>query len=418
MHKENKKCRICGNDELVTILDLGIQAMTGIFPKNKEEAMCAESLELVKCAEDREFNHCGLVQLKHSYDAISMYGQNYGYRSGLNGSMVDHLKDKVRKILGIISLGSGDMVIDIGSNDATLLKAYPENGLVLVGIDPAGAKFRKYYSAGIELIPDLFNVESIKSNFGNKKAKVITSIAMFYDLESPLDFMRQVYSILDDDGIWIFEQSYMPTMLDMNSYDTICHEHLEYYRLKQIKWMTDKVGFKIIDIEFNDVNGGSISITVAKSQSRYCERSNMVEDILREETVKGLDKLEPYADFKKRILIHRDQLCDLINMLKSQGKKIIGYGASTKGNVILQFCRLTDKEITYIAEVNEDKFGSYTPGTYIPIIDERQARTMNPDYFIVFPWHFKSNIIAKEQAYLKAGGKLLFPLPRIEVVER
>jgi len=416
--KERRECRICGNDELAAILDLGVQAMTGIFPRNRQEAVCAEPLELVKCVEDKEGGHCGLVQLKHSYDPGVMYGQNYGYRSGLNKSMADHLKDKVKKILEIVPLSPGDMVIDIGSNDATLLKAYPENGLVLVGVDPTGAKFKKYYPAHIELIPDFFNAESIKNNFGGRKAMVITSMAMFYDLESPLDFMKQVHSILDDDGIWVFEQSYMPAMLDMNSYDTICHEHLEYYRLKQIKWMTDRTGFKIIDVEFNDINGGSFSITAAKSRSGYREKPGMIGNILKEERARGLDGLRPYADFKKRVFKHRDELRSLINMLKGKGKNIIGYGASTKGNVILQFCALTDKDISCIAEVNEDKIGCYTPGTYIPIIDEKEARAMNPDCFFVLPWHFKSGILAKEEAYLKAGGKLLFPLPQIEVVER
>ena len=417
MLKEIKKCRICGNDELASILDLGVQAMTGIFPKDREEAISAEPLELVKCVEDKECGHCGLVQLKHSYDAGVMYGQNYGYHSGLNRSMVGHLKDKVRKILATVPLGPGDMVIDIGSNDATLLKAYPENGLVLVGIDPTGIKFKKYYPKHIELIPDFFDAEVIKKNFGNRKAMVITSIAMFYDLESPLDFMRQVHSILDDNGIWVFEQSYMPAMLDMNSYDTVCHEHSEYYRLKQIKWMAGRAGFKIMDVEFNDVNGGSFSITAAKSRSGYRERSDITENILREETAKGLDGLKPYEDFNKRVFKHRDELRGMINMLKGKGKKIIGYGASTKGNVILQFCSLTDKDIPCIAEVNEDKFGCYTPGTYIPIIDEKKARAMAPDCFFVLPWHFKSNILAKERTYLKSGGKLLFPLPRIEVIE-
>lgn len=416
--KELRRCRICGNDELAPILDLGMQAMTGFFPQDRKEAICVEPLELVKCVEDKGRGHCGLVQLKHSCDAGAMYGQNYGYRSSLNESMVDHLKDKVKKILGIVSLGPGDMVIDIGSNDATLLKTYPENGLLLIGVDPSGIKFKKYYPSNIELIPDFFNAESIKKNFGNRKAMVITSIAMFYDLESPIDFMKQVHSVLDDEGIWVFEQSYMPTMLDMDSYDTVCHEHLEYYRLKQIKWMADRARFKIIDVEFNDINGGSFSITAAKSKSSYHERSDIIGNLLKEESARGLGGLRPYEDFNKRVFKHRDELRGLINMLKSKGRNIIGYGASTKGNVILQFCALTCNDISCIAEVNEDKIGCYTPGTHIPIIDEKEARAMNPDYFFVLPWHFKSSISAKEKAYLKAGGKLLFPLPRIEVIEK
>lgn len=417
MYKENKRCRICGNDELAPVLNLGTQAMTGIFPENRECPIGSGPLELVKCIEDKEGKHCGLVQLRHSYDREEMYGEGYGYRSGLNNSMVEHLNEIAKKIAATASLGREDMIIDIGSNDSTLLRAYPDTGLLLVGIDPTGNKFKKYYPSHIKLIPDFFSAERIKISFGNKKAKVITSIAMFYDLAAPLDFMEQVHDVLSDDGIWVFEQSYMPMMLDMNSYDTVCHEHLEYYRMKQIKWMTDKIGFKIIDVEFNEINGGSFSVTVAKKRSGYCEKTDAVNKILRDEDAGGLGSLKLYADFKKRVFKHRDELCGLIRTLKCKNKKVIGYGASTKGNVILQFCGLTDKDIYCIAEVNENKFGCYTPGTYIPIISEKKARALKPDYFLVLPWHFKANIVAREQDFLKAGGRLLFPMPMPEIVE-
>ena len=416
MHRENKSCRICGNDRLTSVLNLGTQAMTGVFPKNRDDTIVFGPLELVKCMEDKGRDCCGLVQLRHSYNAGDMYGQNYGYRSGLNNSMVAHLGDKVSKILKTTSLSSGDMVIDIGSNDGTLLRAYPDIGLMLVGVDPTGNKFKSYYPAHAKLIPDFFSARIVEKNFGLEKAKVITSIAMFYDLESPLDFMRDVYDVLADDGIWVFEQSYMPTMLDMNSYDTVCHEHQEYYGFKQIKWMTDRVGFKIIDIEFNDINGGSIAVTAAKKHSGYREHAGLAEKILKEEDARGMGDLKAYADFKERVFKSRDELRELVQTLRSKGKKVVGYGASTKGNVILQFCGLTDKDICCIAEVNEDKFGCFTPGTHIPIVSEEEAKIMQPDYFLVLPWHFKSNIITRERDYLKSGGKLILPIPRVEVV--
>lgn len=417
MYRQIRKCRICGNDELVQILDLGKQALTGVFPKTRDEVVESGPLELVKCVEDKAGARCGLVQLKHSFDASEMYGENYGYRSGLNNSMVKHLNSKVRGILDIVSLNAGDMVIDVGSNDGTLLRAYPDLSLTLVGIDPTLEKFKKYYPANAHLIPDFFGSAVVKKNFGNKPAKVITSIAMFYDLESPMDFVKEVCEVLADDGVWVFEQSYMPTMLATNSYDTICHEHLEYYRLKQIKWMLDKAGMKIIGIEFNDINGGSISITAAKKSSGYREKLDLIEKTMRKEDAAGMGGLKPYADFRDRVFKHRDELCSLIRALRSKDKRIVGYGASTKGNVTLQFCNLTEKEICCIAEVNENKFGCYTPGTLIPIISEEEARRTKPDYFLVLPWHFKTNIVAKEQGYLRSGGKLLFPMPHPEIVE-
>lgn len=416
MYTEIKKCRICRNPDLISIINLGNQYLTGVFPKSRKESITSGPLELVKCQEVKYGNTCGLVQLRHSYNLNEMYGMNYGYRSGINKSMKDHLHGKVKKILNKIPLIPGDMVIDIGSNDGTLMNAYPQKGLILVGIDPTGIKFKECYSNHITLISDFFSASAVRNIFGEKKAKVITSIAMFYDLEFPMDFMNNIYQVLSDDGIWVFEQSYMPAMLEMNAYDTVCHEHLEYYSLKQIKWMTDRVGFKIIDVEFNNINGGSFSITVAKSNSSYNENVSMVEKILLEENNKGLDKLKLYKDFERRVYRQRDDLILFIQKMKSKNKKVFGYGASTKGNVILQFCRLTEKDIHFIAEVNQDKFGCFTPGTFIPIIPEERARSMKPDYFMVLPWHFKDNIINREQNYLMSGGKLFFPLPQVEIV--
>jgi len=217
--------------------------------------------------------------------------------------------------------------------------------------------------------------------------------------------------------VWVFEQSYMPTMLTMNSYDTVCHEHLEYYRLKQIKWMTDLVGFKIIDLEFNQVNGGSFSVMVAKKQSSYQESKKTITDIMNFEEKSGLHTLKPYLSFQKRVLQHKERLLDKIRELNKKGERVFGYGASTKGNVILQYCKITRNDISCIAEVNSDKFGAYTPGTLIPIISEQEAKSMKPDYFVVLPWHFKENIITRENLFLKQGGKLLFPLPDLKIVK-
>jgi len=418
MYSEITKCRICGNTQLAPVLQLGVQCLTGVFPASKEEKITAGPLELVKCEEDESGATCGLLQLKHSYDLSEMYGLNYGYRSGLNQSMVEHLHNKVRKICALVKLTPNDLIIDIGSNDGTLLTSYPSHQYTLAGIDPTGIKFKEYYPKHIHLITDFFSANTVKNHFGSQKAKIITSIAMFYDLESPLDFMQQIYDVLDDDGVWMFEQSYMPTMLDMNAYDTVCHEHLEFYGLKQIFWMAKKIGFKIIDVELNGINGGSFSVIVAKSNSSYREAASLVETIVGQERAKGLCTLKPYEDFKTRVLQHRDQLVHFLQRIADERKLVLGYGASTKGNVILQFCNFTNKDIPFIAEVNRDKFGCFTPGTLIPIISEAQARAMNPDYFMVLPWHFKNNTVARETDYLKSGGKLFFPLPELETVEK
>lgn len=239
---------------------------------------------------------------------------------------------------------------------------------------------------------------------------------MFYDLPKPLLIMKEIANILDDEGIWIVEQSYMPKMINNVSYDTICHEHLEFYALKQFKWMADKSGLKIINIEFNEINGASFCLTLAKKNAKYKEAKNIIKKILEEEENNGFNQLKIYELFKKASKKHKKDLKDLINKLKNDGKKIFGYGASTKGNVILQYCNISIEDIHCIADVNEYKFNRYTPGTMIPIISENAAKKLKPDYFLVLPWHFKNNIIKREKDFLNSGGKLIFPLPKIEII--
>lgn len=286
----------------------------------------------------------------------------------------------------------------------------------LVGMDPTGIKFREYYPEHVELIPEFFSAESYRREVGSQRVKVITSIAMFYDLENPLEFVRQVSEILADDGIWAFEQSYLPTMLARTSYDTICHEHLEYYALKQVLWMLERTGLKVLDVRSNDINGGSFAVIAAKKGSSYRPRQDVIDSFIRAEQSLGLYELESYRRFRERVVRHGQELPGFLNEANRRGEVVFGYGASTKGNVILQFCGITASQLPYIAEVNPEKFGAFTPGGFIPIISERQAHDMEPDGFLVLPWHFRENIIAKEDKYLRGGGKLVFPLPTIEAV--
>ncbi|MES2579469.1 MAG: class I SAM-dependent methyltransferase [Pseudomonadota bacterium] len=409
-YKKINQCRICGNKHLEQVLDLGEQMLTGVFPRDKHASVTVGPLRLVKCYGDE--NVCGLLQMEHSYDLDEMYGENYGYRSGLNKSMVAHLHSKVKKILGQVVLSDQDIVIDIGSNDSTTLQAYPK-GLTLVGIDPTGVKFHSYYPSHIQLIPDFFSSALFQQKFPNQKAKVITSFSMFYDLEDPMGFMQQVYDVLDDEGVWVFEQSYMPTMLEMNSYDTVCHEHLEYYALRQIKWMAERIGFKIIDVEFNNINGGSFSVTAVKISNQRTSAAH-VQQILDKECTNGLDTLLPYQEFASRVSVLKDELINFIDIKKAEGKTISVLGASTKGNVILQYCALADTQIDFVGEVNVEKYGCYTPGTWIPIINENDLLSKKPDYLIVLPWHFRT-FFEKQERY--KGYKLLFPLPKLDVVE-
>lgn len=410
MYSAINQCRICGNKNLVKVLDLGEQALTGVFPKRKDQVITRGPLHLAKCTGGDDC--CGLLQLAHSYDLGEMYGDNYGYRSGLNPSMVRHLHAKVARILSMVDLSDNPIVLDIGSNDGTTLSAYPGDCCTRVGIDPTSAKFRQYYPENTTVIADFFSVHRFNEVFPDRKARVVTSFSMFYDLEKPMDFVREVASILDDNGIWVFEQSYMPLMLERNSYDTACHEHLEYYGMRQIHWMTSRCGLKIVDVEFNDVNGGSFSITAAPVGSKYPE-SVEVKTILAREEALGLNGLEPYQAFAYRTAATREELRGFVTRARAEGRRIAFLGASTKGNVLLQYCGFTPEEVESVGEVNPDKFGTFTPGTLLPIVDEKTLLVDEPDVLIVLPWHFRDFFLEK---YKLKKALLVFPLPKLEII--
>lgn len=409
-YRQIDQCRVGASPNLVSVLNLGHQALTGVFPKRIDEQITTGPLELVWCPDS------GLLQLAHSYDAKEMYGENYGYRSGLNQSMVAHLTDKVAYLERLVPLRDGDVILDIGANDATTLKAYQSKNLRRIGIDPTGAKFKQYYTNDISLVPDFFSADAY-STVEKKPARIITSIAMFYDLDHPVGFAKQIEQILAEDGVWHFEQSYMPSMLRLNSYDTICHEHLEYYSLGVVKRILDAAGLRLVDVVMNAVNGGSFAVTAAKRSNKSIKPNETVINwLLEQEDRMGLSTPKPFREFEERVFRHREDLVRLIRSLNADGKRILGYGASTKGNVVLQFCGFTSKDIAAIAEVNPDKFGAFTPGSHIPIVSEADARAMKPDYFFVLPWHFKDGIVRREREFLASGGKMIFPFPEIEIV--
>jgi NDP-4-keto-2,6-dideoxyhexose 3-C-methyltransferase len=403
------QCRLCQSKELVALLDLGEQCFTGIFPRSEHDKVPSGRLELAKCS------RCDLVQLMHSFDSSLLYGQTYGYRSGLNDSMVRHLNSIVHRIVQRVDLAPGDLVIDIGSNDSTTLRAYPDRGLDFLGIDPTGEKFKRYYPSDVRLVPEFFSAAAVRKAVGSKKAKVVTAIAMFYDLEAPGEFMKEVADILARDGVWVFEQSYLASMLRTNSYDTVCHEHLEYYGLKQIHRMAGDAGLKIMDVTFNDANGGSFRVTVSRQDSPWPENTALVQSILEKEARDGLYALRTYEEFAARVAEHKQRVRQFFERAKAEHARVLGYGASTKGNVLLQYCGVGTRDLACIADVNEDKFGSFAPGTLIPIVSEAAAHRMKPDYFFVLPWHFRAGILQREKPFRDAGGKLVFPLPEFEI---
>ena len=401
-------CRVCCSPELTTVISLGEQYITSRFPIYGDFSTPKTSIDLCVCKE------CRLLQLLQTTVASELYEYEYGYRSGISNTMRAHLKSYQEEILSIVNFKDGDTVVDIGSNDSTMLQYY-SNTLKRIGVDPTGNQFNEFYR-DVELIPNYFNYENFTSVYGERKCKLVSSISMFYDLPDPVQFAKDIYSILEEDGIWTCEQSYMPTMLKTNSIDTICHEHLEYYSLKQVKDIADRANFKIVDVKFNDCNGGSFRVYFAKrASSQYAENKELINTILHQEKDMGLLDDDVFAKFMRNCDVEVKKLVDFIELANKNGKKVYVYGASTKGNCLLQYANLGEKDMKYAVERNPNKIGKMTC-TGIEIISEETMRENPPDYMLVLPWHFREEIVVRENAFLDGGGQFIFPFPRFEII--
>ncbi|MBF0327723.1 MAG: class I SAM-dependent methyltransferase [Nitrospirae bacterium] len=411
-------CRVCGSSALTKVIDLGEQYLQGSFVKPGKELPPMRKIPcvLMRCDPTQDEKACGLLQMAHSVPPRILYSA-YWYRSGTNQTMRDHLKGIADEAAGIINIKDA-RVLDIGCNDGTLLRNYPD-GFIKFGIDPSD--LAQEIKGDITVVQDIFPSEQLNKSTGGNKFDIITSIAMFYDLENPVAFVKSIKQSLTPDGVWIFEMSYMPTMLKMNSYDTICHEHLEYYSLAVIEDILKRAGMKVIRVGMNDINGGSIRCYATHDDSfKYTQKEFLqsLETLRQEEFDLELDTDKPYRNFQERINVHREELTSLLKKLKSEGKRIHLYGASTKGNTILQWCGIDRFIIDYAADRNPDKNGARTIGTDIPIIDEASSRAMKPDYYLVLPWHFKKEFVEREKDTLDRGIGMIFPLPTIEVIKK
>ncbi|HVI42030.1 MAG TPA: class I SAM-dependent methyltransferase [Anaerovoracaceae bacterium] len=386
-----------------------------------EETPRADKIEMKLMLADN-----GLVRLEKSAPLNAMYGR-YWYRSGTNSSMKQELKDIVDSILKVKTLKENDVWLDIACNDGTMLSFVPKN-LIRIGIDPVEDSYKKESEKHANIIvQDYFTAGAFKSTqYGNLKAKVVTSIAMFYDLEHPEPFIKDVYEVLDDNGVWVLQLSYTPLMLEQLAFDNICHEHIFYYSLFNLKKLFEKNGFKIVDCQLNDTNGGSFRVyamkdvgdvkTFATQPYRDICRFRINSLLTYEETL-HLDSVDTWKDFYDRINNLKQQTVDFIKEKKAEGKTIWGYGASTKGNTLLQYFGLDNTLIDGIAERSIYKFGLKTVGTNIPIYSEDEMRKAKPDYLLILPWHFINEFCQREIEYLSRGGKFIVPCPKFEIIE-
>ena len=411
-----KTCRICGSKALKEVIHLGDHHLQGSFikPGKEEPPLRKIPCQLMRCDPTQDESACGLLQAPVTVPTDILYSA-YWYRSGTNSTMTNHLREITETAQKLVSKKNAK-VLDIGCNDGTLLSFYPDT-FKKFGVDPSDVA--QEIDKSVTVVQDIFPSEEFNSvTKDGERMDIITSIAMFYDLENPVHFVDGIKDKLDKDGVWIVEMSYMPSMLEMNSYDTICHEHLEYYSFSVLENLMKRADLKVFKVDFNNINGGSIRCYVTHNRNfkfKTSENQATLAAVRQKEFELKLDTDIPYKNFQDRIDKHSKELYDLIKELKNKGKSIHIYGASTKGNTILQWCNLDNSLIDYAADRNPDKDGAFTIGSNIPIISEKKSRAMNPDYYLVLPWHFREEFIERESDFLQNGGAFIFPLPEIEI---
>jgi NDP-4-keto-2,6-dideoxyhexose 3-C-methyltransferase len=404
-------CKNCKKKNLFKVFKLGNQPISSVFYSRKVNKLTKYSLDLFKC------KNCQLVQFKSLPPLKDMYGLNYGYNTSLSPLMVNHMKEKINFLkLNYKKMLTGQ-ILDIGSNDGTFLNLLKSSkGLKLYGIDPSSKKFLNNYKKDISIITDFFSkkkiLENLSSSQARKKFNIITSFAMFYDIEDPNSFCKDIYNLLNKDGIWVVEFSYLPLLFKNLTYDQICHEHITYYSLTTFNEILKNNNMKVIDFRFNEINGGSIEVICAKKKSKTKPRK-ILEEILKQEA--GI-KENIFNLFQDRVENVKKTLLEFLKNIHP--KDIMGYGASTKGNIVLNHFKLTNKNISFICDANPFKLNRYTPGSNIKIISKKEMRKRSPKYLLVLIWSFRSEVIKQEINYIKKGGKLVFHLPIFHIIDK
>lgn len=389
-------CRACGGT-VDLVLRLGNQYVSD-FVKPGEKGVQVP-LELVKC------RGCELVQLSETVDQSKLYS-HFWYQSGISSTMRSSLEDIAKAALSVLDKAGSSIVLDIGCNDGTLLRCFPDS-FIKIGFEPAANVALKAQNAGV-IVPRYFNAK----DYHFPRADIVTTIAMFYDLEDPNRFVSDIRQVLAQNGVWINQMNYLGTMIEKNNYDNICHEHLEYYSLTSLMPLLHRHGLEAFHVETNDVNGGSFRVFISHQGTHQPDET--IQKMLRDE--KPLKSLNTYSLFQQRIETLRGQLRTFLEDAYSRGEKVYVYGASTRGNTILQYSQLAPPLIEKATDANPEKHGLVTVGSNIPIIPKQQARKEHPDYFLLLPTHFIDEIMEEEKEFRKAGGKFILPLPEFKVI--
>ena len=416
--KNIEECRICKSKDLTEVMAIEEQHLSPTFVKTNKDNHLSDIMvrqTLVLCDKNKDSNNCGLLQLKETVKPDLLYKQ-YFYRSAVSDTMRKDLKEVVDDVTSRVDLNVGDIVLDIGANDCTML-SYFDSSVVRIGVEPAENIDWGHVDESIEIVNNYFSWEAIEPVLGDSKVKAFTSCAMFYDLDDPNSFVSAVKKALHEDGVWCIQLSYLPLMLENINFYDICNEHLEYYSLQVLETLMNMNGLKIVDASLNNVNGGSARVFIKHLDNSSTQTENL-KDLLKKELDLDLFNPQVYVDFYDKIKDLRDRIKNSMISEINKGELVLGLGASTKGNMLLQLFGIDNTMLPYISERNPDKVGLRTLGTDIELISEERARELNPSCMLVLPWYFKDEIVKREESYINSGGKLMFPMPYPHIVTK
>jgi len=408
------KCRFCGNSNIEFIGGIGNQCLSSVFPSSPSDNYSKSPLELALCIKDKRTDSCGSVQLAHDYNLQKMY-QEYPYSSSSNSSMKGVLENVASSAFSFCD-GNSNVILDTGGNDGTLLSFFEDKAEKLINIDPASNVKPIINSSKYHRIVDFFTKEKYFQSFGKQKVNLAFSIAMFYHLSNPIKFAKDIESVLDDSGVWVIQMAYLPAMINTNMYDNIVHEHIGYYGVTHMQWILSKANLDIFNVLENDVYGGSFRLFVKKKNNIKIPIYESVQNYITKEIEEGIYRPETYQSFFMRVNETKNSLISLINSLMKDNKSIWIYGASTKGNSIMQFCNIDNSQITAAADTNSFKIGKYIIGSNIPILSEEQMRSQKPDYLLCLPYGFVEDFILREDELINQGTKFIVPLPEVRIL--
>ena len=416
MSNEITACRLCGNTKLQPVATFGVLALSGLFPSNADGKEQRGPLDLVRCDREETPDGCGLVQLSSAYDPALLYGADYTFRSSADPSMARHLAGVAGRIRRLVPFDAHDLLVDIGSNDATLLACFVPPAPALVGIDPLAERLHRSYRPDMRAISDFFSAELLRARYGTKKVKAVTSIGVLDCVADPLSFATQVRDLLDDEGVWCFEQSYLPTILQRSAFDAFGHERCSYWTLQQVRWMAERAGLKILDVFTSDLHGGSFVVTVARVRSARAGPPSSLAWYLETEAGRGLDRAQTWESFALLAAQRKTSLLALLDQIRGSAARLVGWGATERGSVLLQSCGIGPERIACVLDADEQLAGRFLPGTRIPIVHESHGLDPRPDFILVLPWHQREAVALRHEYFLRAGGKLIFPLPEVEIL--